>query len=500
MLESNANKSTSLDSDTPQSRPETQFIMGSPQRTPLKSARKSAVTSTPTKSAKVQKAPRTPGKVAMSEAKAQAVSERVRNWNFDHNVVAPEERSKNGRVKGRVLVNWNKPRMNEKFFLNMLYECEVMDIHLPWDQAAHRLFPGLTGGALQQRVVRLRKELVAQGHLVPPKSGRGSSVDLAIRGYVREFPGDPNDLESVRPVRFDEPWEDPHFNDPTGSLLVHNKSARLSCPRKSPAKTTAQKTPAKDDYSADNSDEDSHTDFDAHAVRRRSPSARLATYNRKCLKEASSSDDDNEDVEDAREHARKVVNVGSDAFDGRGDEVMNSANHDLGVIGEECEDKIMGDAEFVEDNGNEADDERGTFDTPYGSQLGQVNAHGNDVFFDGSPTQRFKATNSGAYPPSGSQLWGLPHPDRSTQSLSARTDGARTANGPSIVGLDVMISGANRNLSASSAVANSLIFNTAFHEAVSHHLQETAPDLESADNFNDNDAYEQWAKDWIKDE
>lgn len=106
----------------------------------------------------------------------------------------------------------------------MQYECEIRGYPIPWDAIAHRLSPGYTGDAIKQKLARDRKELIAEGHLVPPKSGpRGNNKDPWIRGYVRAFPGTEH-LLAVRPVRFDDVWHDPAVNDVTATALVHNRS------------------------------------------------------------------------------------------------------------------------------------------------------------------------------------------------------------------------------------------------------------------------------------
>lgn len=117
--------------------------------------------------------------------------------------------------------------MIEKAWLHMLYECEIRNIDLPLDFVAHRLYPGATGEALIQRTDRLRKELIAEGHLVPPKAGKkGTNLDAKIRGHVRKYPGDADKLLQTRDVLFTEPMEDAQHADPTGFMLVHNRAAR----------------------------------------------------------------------------------------------------------------------------------------------------------------------------------------------------------------------------------------------------------------------------------
>ncbi|KAK0706563.1 hypothetical protein B0T26DRAFT_875713 [Lasiosphaeria miniovina] len=141
-----------------------------------------------------------------------------KEWNFTHLPIKQEERKKNGRVEGRNLITWNRPRMAEKVLLHIQYECARRSIELPWDAIAHRLHPGSTGGAVQQHLVRLRSALVAEGHLVPPVSAKHNArvvapVNHDIRGFVRAHP-DGVDKTSVREVRWDEPMDDLKWNLP----------------------------------------------------------------------------------------------------------------------------------------------------------------------------------------------------------------------------------------------------------------------------------------------
>ncbi|KAK6075550.1 hypothetical protein SCUP515_05983 [Seiridium cupressi] len=174
----------------------------------------------PTKKVLAQKVPK-------KKMPTKGQSERLASWDYTHNLPSSTERSKNGRVHGRTLINWTRPRMMEKAFLHLMYESEVRNIELPLDAVAHRLYPGATGEALRQRFHRLRKEMIAEGHLVPPKAGKKrTNLNPKIRGHIRKFPGDPENILETREVLFTEPIDDAEFNDPTGFLLVHNASAR----------------------------------------------------------------------------------------------------------------------------------------------------------------------------------------------------------------------------------------------------------------------------------
>lgn len=107
--------------------------------------------------------------------------------------------------------------MAEKLILHIQYECARHKIDIPWDNIAHRLNPGTTGGAILQRLNRLRTTLVGEGHLVPPiaqKPGSRVVVDSKIRGFVRKYPEGHEDIFSTRPVMYTEPLEDRQFNLP----------------------------------------------------------------------------------------------------------------------------------------------------------------------------------------------------------------------------------------------------------------------------------------------
>lgn len=108
------------------------------------------------------------------------------------------------------------PKMAEKLLLHLYYECTRHKTAIPWDAIAHRFHPGSSGAAIVQHFNRLRKELIADGHLVPPvatKPGPGSASEANIRGYTRSFlEGD--DITTTRPVFFDEDMPDLKFNIP----------------------------------------------------------------------------------------------------------------------------------------------------------------------------------------------------------------------------------------------------------------------------------------------
>ncbi|CCE28257.1 related to RNA-binding protein cabeza [Claviceps purpurea 20.1] len=137
-----------------------------------------------------------------------------RTARYSHRLPTTEQRKGNGRKSGRSLIMWSRPRMAEKLLLHIQYECSRHKITLPWDAIAHRLHPGSSGQAVCQHIHRLRRELVAEGHLVPPPPQKaGSFVDPDIRGYTRQNV-DSNDLETTRAVTFDERLEDAKLNLP----------------------------------------------------------------------------------------------------------------------------------------------------------------------------------------------------------------------------------------------------------------------------------------------
>ena len=99
--------------------------------------------------------------------------------------------------------------MAEKFLLNLQYECHRAKIDLPWNAIAHRLHPGSSGAAVTQYLTRMRKDLLAEGHLVPPPAQAKGPIDASIRGYIREKESD--DKATPRPVSFAEKLEDRRF-------------------------------------------------------------------------------------------------------------------------------------------------------------------------------------------------------------------------------------------------------------------------------------------------
>ncbi|RFU33408.1 hypothetical protein B7463_g2931, partial [Scytalidium lignicola] len=127
--------------------------------------------------------------------------------------------SHNGRVNGRKLVMWHRPRMIEKLFYHIIYESHRAGIELPWGAAVHRLSPGSSGQSAQQHLARFRDQLVAEGHLVPPLLGkRNIKQDPNIRGHIRDFTSEYP--YAVRIVDWDEKIEDPKESLPIDDGII----------------------------------------------------------------------------------------------------------------------------------------------------------------------------------------------------------------------------------------------------------------------------------------
>ncbi|KAL7795260.1 hypothetical protein V8C37DRAFT_408910 [Trichoderma ceciliae] len=161
-------------------------------------------------SSKALKAEQTP-----KSEKFKTPTSTPRDTAYTHNLPTDDQKKGNGRVTGRSLIMWNRPRMAEKLILHLHYECVRHKVNIPWDAIAHRLRPGSSGAAVLQHVGRLRKELLAEGHLVPPpaqKASPSSPFDPSIRGYVRDTAAD--DKHATRAVGFDEKMDDAKINLP----------------------------------------------------------------------------------------------------------------------------------------------------------------------------------------------------------------------------------------------------------------------------------------------
>ncbi|KAH6847929.1 hypothetical protein B0I37DRAFT_405784 [Chaetomium sp. MPI-CAGE-AT-0009] len=149
----------------------------------------------------------TPRSNRRQQARARAAGPGA--WDFTDVPPNPDQRARNGRVTGRTLISWSRPRMAEKLLLNM--------------QIAHRLHPGSSGSAVTQYLGRMRERLVAEGHLVPPIPGSVFKRD--VRGYVRRDP-ESDDLRSTRPVTFAEPLEDRLVSLPDANNLWSTRRKR----------------------------------------------------------------------------------------------------------------------------------------------------------------------------------------------------------------------------------------------------------------------------------
>lgn len=70
----------------------------------------------------------------------------------------------------------------------------------------------------------MRKDLIAEGHLVPPPITKGhlaQPVDKSVRGFVRaDEEGD--DYTTVRPILYGEHVPDRRFSLPVGDRVVHD--------------------------------------------------------------------------------------------------------------------------------------------------------------------------------------------------------------------------------------------------------------------------------------
>ncbi|KAF4126437.1 hypothetical protein GMORB2_0173 [Geosmithia morbida] len=167
-------------------------------------------------SSKVVKKVRSPAKKTLAKSAAKdpstppaskAVKKRT---TFTSRPPTADERRLNGRVPGRSLIPWTRPRMAEKLLLNLLFELGRVKTHIPWDVVAHRLHPGSSASAITQYTNRLRRDLLAEGHIVPPINGRNPTTTVPeseIRGWVRDE-SEGASQEAIRPVTYDEEMED----------------------------------------------------------------------------------------------------------------------------------------------------------------------------------------------------------------------------------------------------------------------------------------------------
>ncbi|KPM37200.1 hypothetical protein AK830_g9345 [Neonectria ditissima] len=206
------------------------MVNTSPLKTPSKAGRSAAQNRrSASKALKSESSPvKTPTRAAAKTPTRASSKKTPREHNFTSRPPTEEERSGNGRVSGRSLIVWGRPRMADKLLLHIHYECARHKIELPWNSIAHRLHPGSTGAAVNQHLGRLRRELVAEGHLVPPTLPRpgGAPTSSDIRGYIRKDE-DGDDKLATRAVYYNERVDDRKFNLPD-SLEVRDQ-INLDC-------------------------------------------------------------------------------------------------------------------------------------------------------------------------------------------------------------------------------------------------------------------------------
>ncbi|KAF7936492.1 uncharacterized protein EAE97_007858 [Botrytis byssoidea] len=112
-----------------------------------------------------------------------------------------------GRVEGRKLVPWHRPRMAEKLIQCINYECRRKGLNIPWDDIAHRMDPGSSAAAVMQYINKMRETLIPEGHLVPPPFAKKNPVNPKVRGMIRDMKSD--DPKATREVTWDEEIEHP---------------------------------------------------------------------------------------------------------------------------------------------------------------------------------------------------------------------------------------------------------------------------------------------------
>ncbi|KAL3302474.1 proteinRNA-binding protein cabeza [Colletotrichum asianum] len=121
-----------------------------------------------------------------------------------HQLPSEEQKKANGRYTGRKLVQWNRQPVAEKFFLALAFECEKKGIELPWDEAAHRFRPNVTGNAAKQYVAKMPKRHLEEGRVVPPRGDLRRFDNRETRGVVLD-----KDTGELRAVSWDEDIEEP---------------------------------------------------------------------------------------------------------------------------------------------------------------------------------------------------------------------------------------------------------------------------------------------------
>ncbi|KAI8294308.1 hypothetical protein K4K59_005164 [Colletotrichum sp. SAR11_240] len=121
-----------------------------------------------------------------------------------HQLPSEEQKKANGRYTGRKLVQWNRQPVAEKFLLALAFECEMKGIELPWDEAAHRFRPNVTGNAARQYVTKMSKRHLEEGRVVPPRGELRRFDNRETRGVVLD-----KDTGEPRAVFWDEDVDEP---------------------------------------------------------------------------------------------------------------------------------------------------------------------------------------------------------------------------------------------------------------------------------------------------
>ncbi|KAF4846845.1 hypothetical protein CGCSCA4_v005788 [Colletotrichum siamense] len=121
-----------------------------------------------------------------------------------HQLPSEEQKKANGRYTGRKLVQWNRQPVAEKFLLALAFECEKKGIELPWDEAAHRFRPNVTGNAARQYVTKMSKRHLEEGRVVPPRGDLRRFDNQDTWGVVLD-----KDTGEPRAVSWDEDVDEP---------------------------------------------------------------------------------------------------------------------------------------------------------------------------------------------------------------------------------------------------------------------------------------------------
>ncbi|KAI8261030.1 Cyclin-dependent kinase 8 [Colletotrichum sp. SAR11_239] len=121
-----------------------------------------------------------------------------------HQLPSEEQKKANGRYTGRKLVQWNRQPVAEKFLLALAFECEKKGIELPWDEAAHRFRPNVTGNAARQYVTKMSKRHLEEGRVVPPRGDLRRFDNRDTWGVVLD-----KDTGEPRAVSWDEEFNEP---------------------------------------------------------------------------------------------------------------------------------------------------------------------------------------------------------------------------------------------------------------------------------------------------